>query len=52
MYAISVNEISKLAVSVLPFQLIFHFVHQYRCYEHICIKGYILHKHKKVLMNV
>jgi len=28
MYAISVNEITKLAVSVLAFKPIFHFVHQ------------------------
>jgi len=28
MYAVSANEINKLAVSVLAFQPIFHFVHQ------------------------
>jgi len=35
----SVNEITKLIVSVLAFQLIFHSVHQYWCYELLCIKG-------------
>jgi len=33
MCAMSVNEITKLAVSVLAFQWIFHFVHWYWCYE-------------------
>jgi len=37
MYAMSVNEITKLAVSVLAFQYIFHFVHWCWCYELICI---------------
>jgi len=33
----SVNEITKLTVSVLAFQLIFHFVHCCWCYELLCI---------------
>jgi len=39
MCAMSVNEITKLTVSVLLFQLSLHFVHQYWCYELLCIKG-------------
>jgi len=31
-YAMSVNDITNLAVSVLAFQQIFHFVHQYWCW--------------------
>jgi len=38
----SVNEITELAVSALAFQKIFHFMHQYWCYELICIKGYCI----------
>jgi len=39
MCATSVNEITKLVVSVLAFPLIFHFIHWYWCYELLCIKG-------------
>jgi len=42
MYAMSVNEITKLAVSVLAFQQIYYFVHWYWCYQLICIKGYYI----------
>jgi len=38
----SVNEITKWTVSVLAFQLIFHFVHRYWCYELICFKGFCI----------
>jgi len=38
MYAMSVNGITKLAVSVLAFQEIFYFVQRYLCYELICNK--------------
>jgi len=34
-----VNEITKLTVSVLAFQLISHFVCWYWCYELLWIKG-------------
>jgi len=39
MCAMKVNELTKLTVSELAFQLIFHFVHWYWCYELLCIKG-------------
>jgi len=42
MYTLSVNEITELAISVLAFQYIFHFIHRFWCYEHICIKGYCM----------
>jgi len=42
MCAMSVNEITKLAVSVLAFKQIFHFVQRYWCYELICIKGFCI----------
>jgi len=39
MCAMSINQITKLTVIVLAFQEMFHFVHQYWCYELLCIKG-------------
>jgi len=40
MCAMCVNEITKLTVSALAFQWIFHFVYQYWCYELPWIKGF------------
>jgi len=37
MYALSVNEITEQAISVLAFQQTFHFIHRYWCYELIGI---------------
>jgi len=42
MYAMSVNEITKQAVSVLAFQWILHVVHRYWRYELICIMVYCI----------
>jgi len=39
MYAMSINEITKLAISVLAFQKIFHFIHRYWCCELDSIKA-------------